>query len=1002
MSSDEEEWKGYLYMFLLVGVNFLVTILNSQYFKDQQLIGLRMRSALTSALFRKSLNLSSKSRKELSVGETVNLMSIDSQRIMDVISSLNLLWSAPLTIILSIYSLWDYLGPSSLAGLMVMVLIIPINAWLSAKMKKYQTMNMKNKDNRMKAMNEVLDGIKVLKLYAWEPSFEQQISDIRSEEVKNLKKMSYLGAVQTFIFNSTPFFVALASFMSFVLSSPQNILDAEIAFVSISYFNIIRRPLNQLPNLVTQIISAQVSLERLNRYLNASELHPNSVTHFDDNDGIAISIKDGNLTWDEELEPVLQDINLDIKRGDLIAVVGQVGSGKSSLLSSMIGELEKAEINTMINVVGKVSYVPQQAWMQNSTLQYNITFGRQYNERLYERVLEACALKPDLEMLPKKDKTEIGEKGINLSGGQKQRVAMARAVYNNGDVYLLDDPLSAVDAHVGQHIFEHVIGKTGLLKNKTRVLVTHAVKHLPEVDKIVVLKDGQITESGTYKELLNKGKEFADFLVQYIQEEEDKVLDKDKDTIEAVKNELEKKMGSKQLQTEIGKARSRSSKAHSNISGYTSVTTSNQITQPLLKEHRSNNTVSEFRKRVVDEANIQNKSASDEKAPLLSKPNMIRGYQGHPKMGGRPQEAGGDLMTREKLETKSVTTEVYGFYFKSVGIISVIAIFILSIITQILSIGTNVWLSEWSDDPDSAEPKVRNVYLGVYGLIGTLSALAVCFSTGITAVGGLAASSILHDKMLAGVLRAPMSFFDTTPKGRVVNRFAKDIDYVDRSIPLTFAALLRLSLQAIGTVAVISFTSPIFVAVIIPLGVVYWLVQKIYVATSRQLRRLESITRSPIYSWFGETVSGVPTIKAYKMQDRFIADLEKKVDTNQACSEPNIIANRWLSIRLEMLGTLIILFASLFSILGRDSLDPGLVGLSLTYSMQITQSLNLLIRQTSQIENNMVSVERIKEYQTGLPQEAAWLTNEDPGEEWPSQGVLNITSLETRYYKNVI
>ena len=188
MSSDEEEWKGYLYMFLLVGVNFLVTILNSQYFKDQQLIGLRMRSALTSALFRKSLNLSSKSRKELSVGETVNLMSIDSQRIMDVISSLNLLWSAPLTIILSIYSLWDYLGPSSLAGLMVMVLIIPINAWLSAKMKKYQTMNMKNKDNRMKAMNEVLDGIKVLKLYAWEPSFEQQISDIRSEEVKNLKK----------------------------------------------------------------------------------------------------------------------------------------------------------------------------------------------------------------------------------------------------------------------------------------------------------------------------------------------------------------------------------------------------------------------------------------------------------------------------------------------------------------------------------------------------------------------------------------------------------------------------------------------------------------------------------------------------------------------------------------------------------------------------------------------------------------------------------------------
>ena len=1019
ISSDEEEWKGYMYMFLLVGVNIINTILNSQYFKDQQLIGLRMRSALTSALFRKSLILSSKSRKELSVGETVNLMSIDSQRIMDVISSLNLLWSGPLTIILSIYSLWGYLGPSSLAGMLIMLIIIPINAWLSSKMKKYQMLNMKNKDSRMKAMNEVLDGVKVLKLYAWEPSFEQQISDIRDDEVENLKKMSYLGAIQTFIFNSTPFFVALASFMSFVLSSPDNILDAEIAFVSISYFNIIRRPLNQLPNLITQIISAQVSLDRLNKYLNASELNPNNVTHFDDNDGIAISVQDGNLTWDQELAPVLKNINLNVKKGELVAVVGQVGSGKSSLLSAMIGELEKAEMNTMVNIVGKVSYVPQQAWMQNSPLQYNITFGRSYNDKLYEKVVDSCALRPDLDMLPNKDQTEIGEKGINLSGGQKQRVAMARAVYNNGDVYLLDDPLSAVDAHVGQHIFEQVIGPSGLLKNKTRVLVTHGVKYLPEVDNIVVLKNGQISESGTYKELLNRGKEFADFLIQYIQEEEDKILDKDKDTIENVKQELERKMGTKRLEAEIHKARSRSSIAHSNISGYTTGTIEQKI-QPLLKEKTKRNFSSVFGKRVVDEANVENKSIHDEKnekAPLLSKLTADYGGQAGPRgrekgdrgvgggRGGRGGRGGGgkrsggeggDLMTKEKLETKSVNIDVYTFYFNTVGILSVVAIFILALVTQVLTIGTNVWLSVWSDDPDSAVPSVRDLYLGIYGTLGTLSAIAICASTLITAIGGLVASSILHNKMLAGVLRAPMSFFDTTPKGRVVNRFAKDVDYVDRSIPLTFAALLRLGLGVLGTLAVISYTSPIFIAVIIPLSVVYWIVQRIYVATSRQLRRLESNTRSPIYSWFGEAVSGVATIKAFNIQDRFIKDLETKVDINQACSEPNIISNRWLSIRLEMLGNLIILFASLFAILGRDTLDPGIVGLSLSYSMQITQNLNLLIRQTSQIENNMVSIERIMEYQTGLPQEAPWLTHDDPGDNWPSRGEVYIKSLETR------
>ena len=911
--------------------------------------------------------------------------------------SLNLLWSSPLTIALSVYSLWAYLGPSALAGLLVMVLIIPINAYISSSMKKYQIKNMKNKDNRMKAMNEVLDGVKVLKLYAWEPSFEQQIGEIRQDEVENLKQMSYLGSIQTFIFNSTPFFVALASFTSFVLSSPDNVLDAEIAFVSISFFNLIRRPLNQLPSLITQMISASVSLNRLNKYLNASEIAASNVTHFEEEGDVVINVNHGNLTWDKEIPPVLKNIKLKVRKGELVAIVGQVGSGKSSLLSALIGELEKAGMNTEVNVLGSVAYVPQIAWMQNAPLRYNITFGRNYNERLYEKVIDACALQSDLEVLPNKDLTEIGEKGINLSGGQKQRVSMARAVYSNCDIYLLDDPLSAVDAHVGQHMFENVIGPKGLLKNKTRVLVTHSVKYLPEVDKIVVLKDGVVSETGTYRELLDMGEAFADFLIQYIQQEEDKMFDKDKDTLEVVKQELAEKLGTKKLEEEIVKARS-SSGMHSNISGYTTGTIEREI-QPLLKTKtafRSQNLI--FSKRVVDEANALNKSVTDEKAPLI--PIKKSGYgssgQRSDEFGEKRQQRG-NLITEEKVETKSVEFQVYSFYFKAVGILSVAFIFILSIITQCLSIGTNIWLSEWSDDPESAEPSVRNLYLAIYGVLGTLSALTICASSLITAVGGLNASTILHNNMLAGVLRAPMSFFDTTPKGRIVNRFAKDIDFVDRSIPMTFAALLRLGFGVIGTIAVISYTSPIFIAVFIPLSVVYWFVQNIYVTTSRQLRRLESSTRSPIYSWFGEALSGVSTIKAFNIQDRFIQELENKVDINQSCAEPNIISNRWLSIRLEMLGNLIILFAALFVILGRDSLDPGIVGLSLSYAMQITMNLNLLIRQTSQIENNMVSVERIREYQTGLPQEAPWMLSNDPSEEWPRKGEVHFHGLETRY-----
>ena len=950
-----------------------------------------MTSAITCSLYRKSLLLSSKARKQLSVGETVNLMTIDTQRLMDVILSLNLLWSSPLTIALSMYSLWGILGPASLAGLLFMVLVIPANALISSKMKRFQKMNMKNKDSRMKAMNETLDGIKVLKLYAWEPYFEGQITDIRNSEVENLKKMSYLGAIQTFIFNSTPFFVALFSFTAYVLVDPENVLTAEKAFVSISFFNIIRRPLNQLPNLVTQMISAAVSLDRLNEFLNASELQSDNISHYDDHDDIAVSISNGNLTWDKEKEPVLKDINMKVKNGDLVAIVGQVGAGKSSLLSAMIGDLEKHTINAEVNILGKVSYVPQQAWMQNASLQYNVTFGRNYNEKLYDKVINACALKQDFDVLPNGDQTEIGEKGINLSGGQKQRVSMARAVYNNGDIYLLDDPLSAVDAHVGKHIFQQVIGPRGLLKNKTRILVTHGVKFLPEVDKIFVMKDGQISESGTYRELLDHGKEFSEFLIQYLQEEEDTT--ESSTEAKTVKLALEEKLGKDNLENEIRKARSKSS--NSNISGYTTGTIVKKLQPPLLKQSAAGkNYSSVFGKVVVDEANLNNKSLVDEKSKLNF--SNTRTYNGKRRGDSKNGKDRADLMSKETLETRAVDIQVYNYYFKAVGIASVSTIFLLSIATQALTIGTNVWLSAWSDDPRASETAVRNMYLSVYGVLGTISAMTIGLSTVITAVGGLKAANEFHNNMLSNVLRAPTSFFDTTPKGRIVNRFAKDIDYVDRSIPLTFNAMLRLGFGVVGIIAVISYTSPIFLAVFAPLTVLYWFAQKLYVATSRQLKRLESNTRSPVYSWFGETLTGVSTIKAFNMQDKFIKDLETKVDTNRTCSEPSIISNRWISVRLEMLGNLIILFAALFSILGRDSLDPGIVGLSLSYAMQITQNLNMFIRQSSQIENNMVSVERIMEYQEGLPSEAEWHLPNDPLDNWPSNGKVEIHNLTTR------
>ena len=975
ISSGEEQWKGYLYMIFLVGVNMIVIILNSQYFLQQLMIALKMKSSLTSAIFRKYFKLSSGARKERSIGESVNLIQIDSQRLQDVIQNINLLWSSPLTIILSLYSLWGILGPACLAGLFVMLLLIPINAMIGTRMRKFQRENMRIKDTRMKTMNEILDGMKVLKLYAWEPSFLSQIQEIRRDEVTNLKKMTYLARIQQFVFNATPFFVAIASFTTYVLIDTSNILDAQTAFVSLSYFNIMRNPLTQLPNVIVQMIQAQVSIDRLNRYMNASESNPNAITKKDEGDTI-IRISNGSFSWDESSPTVLQRINLEVKRNQLVAVVGQVGSGKSSLLSSMINELNKTVYHAEINVNGSISYVPQQGWMQNTTLQGNITFGKELDEEKYNNVINSCALTPDLDILPNGDMTEIGEKGINLSGGQKQRVALARAVYNDGDIYLLDDPLSAVDAHVGKHLFDQVIGPNGLLRDKTRVLVTHGVKFLPYFDKIVVLKDGAISEMGTYKELLDQGNEFADFLIQYIQEEEEKNLEgEDLEELQIVKGELANRIGKEALERQISKTSSVKSESNFSV-----------VSQSDRKKE------SPGRKNLHEKSSLRNKSVKSYGATsdINKKPNKFK--------HGRRSDNGGRLMTTEFVETKAVDKTVYFFYFKAVGYKVTIVILFLNIIQQVLSIGTNVWLSQWADDPEAAETKTRNIYLGVYGMLGTLASFAICSASLATAIGGLNASTKLHDNMLQSVLGAPMSFFDTNPKGRIVNRFAKDIDLVDGSIPLTFGALMRLGFGVFGVLTVISTTLPIFIAIIIPISFVYWFLQKFYVSTSRQLRRLESSTRSPVYSWFGEAVSGVSTVKAYGLQEEFCKQMEDKVDINGQTMVPNYTSNRWLSIRLELLGNIIVLFAALLAILGRDTLEPGMVGLSLSYAMQITGQLGLLIRQTSQIENNMVSVERIKEYQYSLPQEAEWEIPSDPKEEqWPTAGNIVLRNFEMRY-----
>ncbi|CAL8264121.1 unnamed protein product [Lota lota] len=896
-NAEAPAWQGYFYTALLLMCTSLQTLILQKYFHVCFVTGMRLRTAVIGAVYRKALVISNTARRTSTVGEIVNLMSVDAQRFMDLITYINMIWSAPLQVVLALYFLWQNLGPSVLAGVAVMVMMVPVNAVIAMKTKTYQVAQMKSKDNRIKLMNELLNGIKVLKLYAWELAFKDKVSAIRESELNVLKKTAYLGAVSTFTWVCAPFLVALSTFTVYVLIDERNVLDAQKVFVSLALFNILRFPLNMLPMVISSIVQASVSLKRLQVFLSHEELQGDSVDRNTmTGSSNSISIVDGVFSWSRTEIPTLKRLNVHIREGSLVAVVGHVGSGKSSLLSALLGEIPKIE--GTVAVKGSVAYVPQQAWIQNATLKDNIIFGQEWKETWYHRVVEACALLPDLDILPAGDDTEIGEKGVNLSGGQKQRVSLARAVYCNCAVYLLDDSLSAVDAHVGKHIFDNIIGPQGLLKHRTRVLVTHGLSYLPQVDLILVMVNGEITEMGSYVELMSRDGAFAEFLHTYANAEQENNPDVtgERDTIQHTHADMFENMFSR-----------------------------------------------------------------------FSRIDPVR-------------------------------LAVFWEYMKAIGVVLSCISLLLFLAHHMASLFSNYWLSLWTDDPiiNGTQPN-RKMRLGVYSALGLSQGIAVfCYSI-VVSIGGILASRYLHQSMLHDVLRSPISFFERTPSGSLVNRFSKEMDTIDSVIPSIIKMFMGSMLNVLGACVVILVATPLVAIIIPPLGLVYYFVQRFYVASSRQLKRLESVSRSPVYTHFNETLLGTSVIRAFGEQERFIFESDRRVDCNQKAYYPSIVANRWLAVRLEFVGNCIVSFAALFAVMARESLSPGIVGLSISYALQMTASLTWLVRMSSDLETNIVAVEKVKEY-GDTEKEAEWQQESSiipPG--WPTAGLIEIRNFGLRY-----
>ena len=475
-----------------------------QYFQRTFETGMRIKSALTASIYSKATRLSNEGRASKSTGDIVNYMAVDTQRLQDLAQYGQQLWSAPFQIVLCMLSLYQLLGFSMFAGVAAMIIMIPVNGYIARLMKSLQKEQMKNKDARTRLMTEILNNMKSIKLYAWTTAFINRLNHIRNDqELKTLRKIGATQAFSNFTWSTTPFLVSCSTFGIFVLTQHRP-LTTEIVFPALTLFNLLTFPLAILPMVITAIVEASVAVGRITSYLLAEELQENAVRREDGVDELGeetVRIRDASFTWNKnEARQALQDVNFSAQKGELACIVGRVGSGKSSLLQAVLGDLWKLKGEVVLR--GKTAYVPQSAWVMNASVRENIVFGHRWDPQFYDKTVKACALRDDFASLPDGDQTEVGERGISLSGGQKARLTLARAVYARADVYLLDDCLSAVDQHVGRHLIDNVLGSKGLLAGKTRILATNSIPVLMEADIIALLREGKILEKGTYDQLM--------------------------------------------------------------------------------------------------------------------------------------------------------------------------------------------------------------------------------------------------------------------------------------------------------------------------------------------------------------------------------------------------------------------------------------------------------------------------------------------------------------------
>ncbi|XP_015127765.1 multidrug resistance-associated protein 4 [Diachasma alloeum] len=915
-------------------------------------MGMRLRIASSSLIYRKILKLSRSSANRTTSGQIINLLSNDVARFDQVFTLLHSLWIIPLQSAAIAYLIWQNVGMATLAGIFLLLMqTVPVQGYLSGLTARLRAKVAVRTDERVRLMSEIITGVQVIKMYTWEKPFLRLVSLARKHEIDVLTVMSYwrgtIRASLVFTERTTLFFTV----MTYVLLG--HTISAAKVFSMAQCFNRLQCGVAyHMPTGLAYVSEATVTIKRLENFLLLEDNHPLAIEQAP-GDAASIRIEKVTASWGQEsITKTLCDINITIKSGTLTAVVGPVGAGKSSLLQLILGELHSTHGH--VTVGGSVSYASQEPWLFAGSVRNNILFGQPYDEARYRQVVRACALTKDFIQLPQGDRTLVGERGTSLSGGQRARINLARAVYQKADIYLFDDPLSAVDAHVGRSLFEECFME--YLADKTRILVTHQVQHLKDIDFIVMLNHGVVEKQGSSEDF---GQD--DFAILHVDDEVEQ-----------------------------------------------------------------------------EEKEMKEDAFGNGKGPSIPQVSYYSRVDKEEKEEVEPKE------TEELMGKGKISKSLFWNYFKSSGSYFLLFMFfVFLLLGQLGSSGSDYWVAYWTRQVDLQQTSgiaqnysFRNESLhtvddenatyfgngstpsinpGVFGHIdhhydnntalwiyGILVAACTIFTTARNLVFFkvcMNAGKNIHDQMLRCLLQAPMRFFNSNPSGRIVNRFAKDVGCIDELLPnavLDSIQIFAVMIGILSQVLIINWWTVFPTAVV---GYFYWKIRNLFLATAQDLKRLEGITKSPVFSHVNATLAGLTTIRSAGGQEMLRKEFDNHQDVHTSVNSLLISTCTAFGLWLDAVTIVFVAFITYsFIILKNDSTFAGNVGLAISQILILCGMVQNGMRQTAEMVAQMTSVERVLQY-TRLEKEEPFDSevNSRPPTTWPHQGRIEFDHVYLRY-----